>query len=199
MEDDIEALFNRALRLRAEPSSSQSETEILRLLTLAAEARHVRAMGLLGEALRDRGDFEGAVSWLRLAAEAGDSRVHLVLGMIYLRSLKDFAKARECFEMGARTGDGMALANLGLMYANGIGVRQDSCKAALLLLTATGCGNEPAMQFLKEVVPRLANALPKHLEQLHSAMEASKKMVEAELDHARIATFVIERLGAFDG
>ena len=195
---DLEALFGRAMRLRAEPKSPQSEAEILRLLTTAAQADHVQAKGVLGETLRDRGDFQAAASWLRSAAESGDGRAWVPLGMVYLNSLGDSSKAQECFETGSRAGDGMALANLGIMYANGVGVQKNPCKAALLLLAATGCGNEPAEAFLKEVLPRVGAAPPEQLRKLNAVMGEMNTMVMAKEDHTRIATFVIERLETLD-
>ena len=61
---------------------------------------------------------------IRQLAHSGDMHAQQVLGRFY-GNRKHFQEALKWYRLAAQQGDVDALYNLGVMYSNGIGVRQD--------------------------------------------------------------------------
>jgi TPR repeat protein len=168
----------------------------------AADAGHIQAQELLGSTLRHRGEIAGAVVWLRKAADAGASGAQLELGMVYCShdTYRDHSKAKECWKAVARAGNnqqrGLALANLGILYGNGLGVKPSPTKAILLLSAASALGNEPAVGMIAEFGPKLQQCMqssPNAVRQMVESMEKLKALVDSG-DCNTICSWVIDNL-----
>ena len=128
---------------------------------LLAEAGNAGNQYLLGSYYRSNGNFDAAELWLRKAAAVNIPGAIFELGMLYLRSdpaHEDAAKAHDLFYQGLRAKDGMAAANLGMMYANGVGVEQSLAKAFGFFLIATDLGNVDAEAWSEQIKGRLSQA-----------------------------------------
>lgn len=81
-------------------------------------------------------------------AEEGNTDAAMTLGYMYLYGqdgvARDNAKAFYFYELAAKTGDPIALNNLGSLYFNGIGVEADYAKAVKLFELAAQKGNNDA-------------------------------------------------------
>ncbi len=102
----------------------------------------------LGVQRFDAGDLAGAVSAFQEGSDAGDPESQFALGSMYYFGdgvERNYASARERFEAAAAARHAGAIALLGQMWRDGLGVTADHVKAARLLeQAATAC--EPAAQ-----------------------------------------------------
>jgi TPR repeat protein len=187
------AQFEAAVKLISESRSQIDEDEAVRLLTSSANSGHIQAQTLLGSTLRHRGDIEEAIKWFSKAAEGGDPGAQVELGLVYLQARKDFTKANACWKVAARAGDGVAFANLGMLYANGLGVERSPTRAVLLISTAMFVGNEPAKRLLEEVSPTLIKSPPSSVQRM---AESLKKLdaLAASGDRETVCRWVIDNL-----
>ena len=83
------------------------------------------------EALQNE-DYETAVRYLEMAAEAGEAAAQTNLGIMYVNGIgveQNHEKAVEYFLQAAEQGQPIAQTNLGVLYAGGDGVEQDYEKA----------------------------------------------------------------------
>src|SRR5262249_17833127 len=77
-------------------------------------------------------DYVSAREWYEKAAEKGDAKAMVNLGLLYKKArgvAQDYVKAREWYEKAAAEGHTDAMANLGLLHIKGRGVAQDYVKA----------------------------------------------------------------------
>jgi TPR repeat protein len=110
---------------------------------LQEEPDHLDAQSCLGNCLYLRGEFKGAVQWLRKAAELGHAGSQNMLGSCYRHGegvRKDAEKAVEWYRKAAALGHAGAQFNLGACYADGVGVRKDAEKAVGLFRKAAAQG-----------------------------------------------------------
>jgi TPR repeat protein len=188
-----------AVKLIAGAGVQKDEDQAVRLLTFAAHAGHIEAQELLGSTLRHRGEIAEAVVWLRKAADAGASGAQLELGMVFCShdTYRDYSKANEFWRAAIRAGNdeqkGVAFANLGMLYGNGMGVKRSPTKAIFLLSAALNVGNKPAQDIIAEFVPKLAQSTPSAISQM---MESIKKLdaLAASGDRTAYCSWAIDNL-----
>ena len=116
------------------------------LLLLATE---VGAEFMQGVAAYNEGNFAKAAVEFMIAAEKGDIRAQLNLGLLYDQGQgveQDYAQAAMWYTRAANGGDAMAQTNLAAMYFEGLGVAQDDDKAAQWYQKAAQAGN-PIAQY----------------------------------------------------
>ena len=121
----------------------------------------VSAQYFLGEMYRQGGgipqDYEEAVKWYRLAAEAENNKysahahythsAQFYLGVMYDSGRgveQDFAEAVRWWRLAAEAGDSPAQYNLGVMYDSGRGVEQDFAEAVRWWHLAAEAGHDGA-------------------------------------------------------
>lgn len=81
----------------------------------------------------DKGDYSGALSACRAAAEQGDASCQNLLGVLYAEGhgvAKSDAEAVRWFRKAAEQGHAHACVNLGRAYEQGLGVKQNNEEAA---------------------------------------------------------------------
>ena len=74
-----------------------------------------------------------AARWLRISAEAGDTRSKYDLAALVMQgqaTSEDSVRTREWFEEAAASGDLVAAFNYGICLAQGVGVERDDARAA---------------------------------------------------------------------
>ena len=85
------------------------------------------------------------VQYYEYSAETGNADAQNALGQLHMLGVngldKDHATARKYFEKASNRGDPEALANLGMMYANGLGCRASNETAVRLMRQAAQSGN----------------------------------------------------------
>jgi TPR repeat protein len=94
--------------------------------TLAANQKHLQAMGNLGTAYKIKKDYKNAVLWYEKALAANSSAAFAALGTLYLEGKgveKNYDKALALFRQGVAKGSTQAYNNIGLMFHNGQGVK----------------------------------------------------------------------------
>src|SRR5712671_4205999 len=78
-------------------------------------------------------DYSSKAKQYLAAAENGDSKAMLELGVLYGNGTagpKNYAEALRWYRLAAAKGERRAMHNIGYMYQNGLGVRQDYAEAA---------------------------------------------------------------------
>lgn len=122
----------------------KDETEGVRHLIKAAEAGSVQGEFILGYlyctgwAVEE--DLARGIELLRRAAKKGHTHAMANLG-IFLLSQEEHPEALQWLKKGAEAGNGLAQANLGYAYFDGIGVEQDVALAITWLRRAATQGN----------------------------------------------------------
>ena len=101
--------------------------------------------GFAGAVYYNAKRYKEAIPYFEKAIALGDNKVYGFLGLIY-HDLQDYHNAKKYFEIGCNKGNGSlaqaeSCSNLGVLYHNGQGVRQDYAKAAELLKKACGMKN----------------------------------------------------------
>jgi TPR repeat protein len=89
-------------------------------------------------------DYKEAVKWVRLAAEQGDAKAQLRLGVAYYEGKgvpQDYAEAVKWFRLAAEQGDADAQFCLGLALFKGEGIAQDYKEAVKWYRLAAEQGN----------------------------------------------------------
>jgi TPR repeat protein len=129
---------------------SQNETELQQLRSLATKG-NTKAQVNLGILYEEgRGvpqDYNEAVKWYRLAAEADSADAQFSLGAVtyYGQGVpRDYQEAAKWFRLAADHGDAAAQGSLGLLYDNGQGVQQSYKEAAKWYLLAAEQGSRSA-------------------------------------------------------
>ncbi|MGD9600864.1 MAG: tetratricopeptide repeat protein [Gammaproteobacteria bacterium] len=131
-----------------------------------------------GEALFRAGRFDGAHDSLARAADEGDARALLCLGVMYQLGLgvsRDPAHAASWYERGALAGDRAAQFNLGLLYLNGEGVTRNHEAAFGWLQASMERGHTRAQHYLAMLTDKLTP------NQMVRAREAVRKRVRDEV------------------
>jgi TPR repeat protein len=114
----------------------------IQLYTVAAKAGYADAMGKLGAAYVEVGNWNNAVQWSQKAAELGNPIGLNSLGAFYHAGRgvnRDYARAMYFYRKAADAGDCYALMNIGGLYYNGDGVRQDRGEATKWFQKAKDC------------------------------------------------------------
>ena len=96
-------------------------------------------------------DYQEAVKWYRMAAEAGDAEAQAQLGYFYLTGIgvnTDVTEAVKWNRKAAEQGNAGSQFNLGRMYFNGYGVSQDYAEAVKWVRKAANQGLTVAQIFL---------------------------------------------------
>jgi hypothetical protein len=161
-----------------------------------AAAGHVKAQGLLGSVLRNRGKISDAILWLGKAANAGDEGALVELGVVHVWSgdaYRDYRIAYVCWREAARVGNGVALANLGVLYANGFGVDRSPTKAFLLAATSGSAGNPQAQSLMKDFAPLLKQCSPSAIHLLEDSLKELESRANAG-DVSSLPCWVIDNL-----
>lgn len=103
-------------------------------LVATAVLGDVEAQWTIGAFLRRESQFEESVWWLRKAAEQGNAKAQLDLGLAYDGGQgvpQDLAQAGAWYMKAAQQGNATAQFDLGLMYATGKGMTADVAQALL--------------------------------------------------------------------
>lgn len=102
-----------------------------------------------------------AIAELRRAAEQGDAKAQLNLGMMYYFGKvvpQDYSKTIQWFRRAADQGFAMAQLNLGGMYYKGQGVPQDYVAAHMFFNLAAANGYEDARKWRDELAAKMTAA-----------------------------------------
>lgn len=125
----------------------------------AARGGHSHAMWALACCLeREEENSVDALEWLHRAAEAGCPQAQTSLGVHYVKE-GDFPSAVHWYTAAAGSGDKNAVHNLGLLYATGQGVVEDSGKARELWMSGVVGGNGRCALRLGEMCLKEGEAL----------------------------------------
>jgi hypothetical protein len=111
-----------------------------------------------------------AIGFLEAAAEHGNTRAMLRLGMLYRKgvgALQNFNRAAKWLEKAAVNGDPQAMLEFGRLYREGVGVPQDPVRAYVWFNRAAAARDQDA-PLERQAVARLLSP-----EDLHRAQEAS--------------------------
>jgi hypothetical protein len=192
--------FELAEKLISGAGVQRDEDEAVRLLTSAGHAGHVKAQALLGSMLRNCGKIDEAKTWLGKAADSGDTGAQVELGMVCVSSggpHADYNKAHECWKAAARAGTGMAFANLGMLYANGLGVKRSPTKAVLLATTAVFAGNQEASTLVKDFTPLLKQSSPNAIRQMKESLSKLESLA-ATGDKNTVCCWMIDNLNSLE-
>ena len=135
---DAQAAYELAILYRDGLGVAADASQSFQLLQKAAEAKYVPAMPLLSNAYADQKTFvsgQRATYWATQAAEAGDPRGWLILGIEYNSGLLGgnrpywYTSAMEAFRKAAAGGNCVAMMEIGELYSNGNGVPADKTLA----------------------------------------------------------------------
>jgi TPR repeat protein len=146
----------------------QDYSQAAKWLDKAVDQGSGEAMGLLAELYRKglgvEQDFNRAFSLFEAGAAKGDESSRFWLGGLYLYGLppatKDAPKALALFEEGAAASHPPAVAQLGQMYRDGLGVPKDSAKALSYLKRAAKLENPSSLVLMGEMYQQ-GNGVPK--------------------------------------
>jgi TPR repeat protein len=101
-------------------------------------------------------DYPNAIKWYEIAYKMGDNDAAHSLGLLYKDALKDYAKALEWFQISFDKHKRYAsLYWIGIMYKDGIGVKQDLVKARSLLQKVFDNSVRTLKQEAKEALKQL--------------------------------------------
>jgi TonB family protein len=107
--------------------------------TPAAPAASVAEAMTKAKEASGRSDFAEAIKWYRVAADQGDARAQLNLGVIHDKGkgvTRDAAEAAKWYRKAADQKNADAAYNLAVLYDDGDGVKQDGIEAAKLYVVA---------------------------------------------------------------
>ncbi len=131
-----------------------SMPDALPLLRQAAAANSPPAFDALGHVHASgegvQGDEAGAVQWFQKAAEAGDAKGQLHLGIYYIESQdeRDFEKAAAWLKRAAQQNEAEAQYFYARLLLDGKGVPQDQVQAMVWFGRASAQGHAAAQRFL---------------------------------------------------
>jgi hypothetical protein len=159
---DSEAQRILGLKYRTGDGVRKNSAEAVRWLRKSAEQGDKLAQFELGEMYLKGEEIEPSVAagvgLIRRSADQGLPIAQAALGFIYSRGdvihsradaiPKDAAQSIRWFTRAASNGDEFSLLQLGLTYAEGIGVRRNRIEAAKWLLQAANNGNPDAQYWL---------------------------------------------------
>lgn len=137
--------------------SDYTETETQQELLIQAEDGNIDAMYELGVHLAENmensdGPNPKAVYWLERAAKSGHSFAQNEIGYIYLHGgygeSRDYKKALFWFQKAANNNDPEGHYNLGIMYRDGLEVKQITKKAIKHFTISANMGNPDAMHLV---------------------------------------------------
>jgi len=98
-------------------------------------------------------DINKALPWLEKAANGGDQRAPLVLGILYEKGngvAENPATAAKWYQKGMDNGNPAAVRRLAELYRLGLGVPHDEAKAKELLDKAAALGDKAAPKFIEK-------------------------------------------------
>lgn len=125
--------------------------------------------------LYDQGKAKEALQIYLQAEHNQDSNTQNRIGVIYLKEYKDEKKAVEWFTKSANQGDMYGQYNLGLMYKQGKGVKQDYQQAFDWFSKAAGQGNAQAMTALGNMYDDGTGVKKDEFEAVEWYMKAARK------------------------
>lgn len=162
---ELAILYHDGLGVAADASQS------FQLLQKAAEAKYVPAMPLLSDAYADQKtpvSSERATYWATKAADAGDPRGWLVLGIEYSTGELGgdppywYKSAMEAFRKAADRGNCLAMLEIGELYAHGNGVPADKTLAQSWRAKAQSCQDGNLALLQQQVAQYRARAAAAH-------------------------------------
>ena len=139
---------------------ARSAAEGARLDRLAAKQGLAQSMYNLAEAMKDGAGCEKdpvlAMKWMRRSAELGFTNAQAELGAWYMQGPGtllpvNYKEALRLSRLAADKGHCVAFANLGSIFANGLGVPRDLDEACRFLCRAVALGFEPAKNDLRRL------------------------------------------------
>jgi TPR repeat protein len=134
-------------------------------LRARAERGEVEAQLRMGGLCEKSGDLDGAVKWMRRAADKGLPQAQHNLGVYYSRGMgvpKDAAEAVTWWRRAAESGLPSSQFNLGVKYENGDGVPKDAAEAVKWYRKAAEQGNALA-QFNLGTMYANGDGVPKNV------------------------------------
>jgi TPR repeat protein len=181
-------LYHGGLGVTADPA------RYFHLLQKAGDAGYVPAMPLLSDACADQKtpvSRQRATDWARRAAEGGDSRGWLALGIEYnmgkLGGDKPYwyAKAMESYKKAADGGNCLAMIAIGQMYAAGTVVRADPAQAKSWQAKAQTCQDDNVTQIQQRLAQYKVRAAAARDPALYPVLEALPDAPNATAQAAR--------------
>ncbi len=103
----------------------------------------------------DNKDYLKAIEYYLKAKEAGDSRAHYGLGILYMRGHgveQDYVKGIECLQEAIAHGDVRAYHAIGVLYQYGHGMHQDATKAKEYFQKGAEMGDVLAQEALNHLM-----------------------------------------------
>jgi TPR repeat protein len=148
---------NAIARLEEKAESLGSNTQLLQALQSLSEAGLNRARVFLGALLRDS-DPAGSVKLFRLAAEQGDRKAMVALGLQLAKgqgvTRADYEQAADWLKKAADLGDPDGMLYYADCLLDGLGVKPDENAAAQLYSKAAALGCVPAKSKLADLYRR---------------------------------------------
>ena len=121
---------------------------------MAASQGHLEGMTNLGycyqEGIGTDINIQTAEEWLHKAADGGNADAQNILGNLYHNIMMDDVKAFKYYKLAADQGQLGGMANVGISYLEGQGVKADATKAKEWLRKAADGGQEDAIRILNE-------------------------------------------------
>jgi hypothetical protein len=164
---DAQAAFELAILYRDGLGVPADASRSFQLLQKAAEANYVPAMSPLSDAYAGQKtpvSGQRATYWAMKAADAGDSRGWLVLGIEYNAGKLGgnppywYQKAMESYRKAADGGNCLAMMAIGDLYAAGSGVRADQAQAQRWHTKAQSCQGGNILMLQQQVAQYKARA-----------------------------------------
>ena len=164
---NAQATYQLAMLYHGGLGVGADRSRYFQLLQKAADAGYVPAMPLLSDAYADQKtpvSAHRATDWARRAAEAGDSRGWLALGIEYNMGKLGgdppywYVKAMESYKKAADGGNCLAMIAIGELYVTGSGVRADPAQAQSWQAKAQSCQGENVALIQQQVAQYKARA-----------------------------------------
>lgn len=138
---DAEAQYQLGNLYFAGHTVKASEKDAIHWYSMAAKQGHPLAQYQLGLVLQLKDDDEGALTWLRKAAEQNVIDAQNRVGNLYIKGTPSTASngaiAAKYFASAAEQGNSSAMHNLAHLLKNGAGIPQDTAGALFWMKLAT--------------------------------------------------------------
>lgn len=154
---DAAAQYNIGALYEAGEGVRQDYAEAATWYRKSAEQGHADAQFNLGNNIKQglgvAADEKEAILWLTKAAAQGLAPAQFNLALIYhhSQSLRDYAAARAWYERAAEQKHVNATLNLGTLYKNGSGVKQDDAAALRYYRAAVSLGSAQAKEYVGDM------------------------------------------------
>lgn len=164
---DAQASYELAILYHEGRGVTADKARSFQLLQQAAGANYVPAMPLLADAYADQKtpvSAQRATYWATMAANAGDPRGWLILGIEYNTGKLGgdppywYAQAMVSYKKAADGGDCLAMMAMGDLYAAGSGVRADQSSAQSWYSKAQSCQGDNIALLQQQVARYKARA-----------------------------------------